>query len=64
MTIMEFNPYVQPGDSGYVKFGIREDCGSVAKVDRAEYGCTLDEGHDGPHVAHGVYDQMIARWTD
>lgn len=25
-----------------------------------EWGCTLPKGHAGPHVAHGLDDQVIA----
>ncbi len=26
--------------------------------------CTLQRGHNGPHVAHGMKNQELARWDD
>lgn len=28
------------------------------------YACTRARGHTGPHVAHGIQDNEIVRWTE
>ena len=38
-------------------------CGAVPGAD-SWFSCTLPQGHDGPHVAHGTNADALATWDD
>lgn len=79
MNYQEFDPPIGPGDEGYIPpgsnltasaGGVEGDCPAVT-TEGYSYVCTLDRGHDGPHIAHGTewvdgkyVDLMYARWDD
>lgn len=68
-----FDPNILPGDDRYIPPGVNAEGGEEGDCLSAcrGYSCTLDRGHTGPHVAHGLdmidgqqVSPMYAQWEE
>lgn len=42
----------------------RLDCNSTIQFQGDNWGCTLPPGHEGPHIACGVWNHNYVSWED
>lgn len=61
---VRFVPPLQAGEPGYIPPGEKEDCPGVTSRQFIRSECTLDQGHTGPHAAHGVRNQLLTTWEE
>lgn len=55
--------YIPPA-TNYIDIDISNDNRIECEAQCDHYTCSRMTGHDGPHVAHGIGDQMLAVWED
>jgi hypothetical protein len=62
--VSDLTEYPYPGvEAGHADFIPEGRIGSCPAAAAYGYLCTLDKGHDGDHAAHGLRENMVARWS-